>query len=205
MGSERRRDPRIRCNIPCDFRIAGRTLRGKLRDVSASGLSVTAEAPEADQGDAVLVTLRVEGLEIEVRALVWHVRTPSRAAGDKGERVFGLVVSDSAPEFARMVARLGAKRPQANPPPSPLPPPAPVRSLESRPSAPGAIARARDSLKLASPEPPRVREYRIRIQQKGAPRTCQIVASGVSQEAAVKAALAEVGQGWIVLEVAAIR
>ncbi|MBM4335466.1 MAG: PilZ domain-containing protein [Deltaproteobacteria bacterium] len=204
MGSERRRDPRIRCNIPCDFRIAGRTLRGKLRDVSASGLSVTAEAPGADQGDAVTVTLRVDGLEIEVRALVWHVRTPSRAAGDKGERVFGLVVSDSAPEFARMVARLCAKRAQPTSAPCP-PPPAPLRSGESRPSAPGAIARARDSLELASPEPPRVREYRIRIQQKGAPRTCQIVASGVTQEAAVEAALSEVGQGWIVLEVVVVR
>ncbi len=151
------------------------------------------------------MTLRVEGLEIEVRALVWHVRTPGRGAGDKRERVFGLVVSDSAPEFARMVARLGAKRPQANLPPCPSPPPAAVRSAEPRPSAPGAIARARDSLKLASPELPRVREYRIRIKQNGGPRTCQIVASGVTQEAAVKAALAEVGHGWIVLEVAAIR
>ena len=205
MGLERRRDPRIRSSIPCDFRIAGRTLRGKLRDVSASGLSVTAEAPEADQGDAVTVTLRAEGLEIEVRALVWHVRTPSRGAGDKGERVFGLVVSDSAPEFARMVARLGTKRPQPTVPPCQSAPPGRVRSGESRPSAPGAITRARDSLELASPEPSRISEYRIRIKQNGRPRTCQIVASGVTQEAAVKAALSEVGQGWIVLEVVVIR
>jgi hypothetical protein len=204
MGSERRRDPRIRCNIPCGLRIAGRSLKGKVRDVSASGLSVTAEAPEAYQGDPVTVTLHMQGLEIEVRALVWHVRTPSRGAGHEGERVLGLVVSDSAPEFASLVERLGTKQAQPTLPPLESAAHAPARRGESRPSAPGSIARARQSLKRASPEPSRVREYRIRIKQSGGPRTCQIVASGVTLESAVKAALSEVGHGWIVLEAVAI-
>jgi len=179
MGAERRRDPRIRCSIPCELHIAGHSLAGKVRNVSASGLGVVAEAPAADQGDEVGVTLRVPGVgPIEVRALVWHVRTVSRNAGEKAARVFGLVLSDAAPEFAQLVERLAPRPAQ---PAAPPPPPA---------TAP-------------QPAPPAGRQYRIRIKQNGGSRTCRIVASGDSPDAAAEAALAEVGPGWIVLEVSA--
>ena len=201
MGAERRRDPRIRCNIPCELRIAGSSLEGKVRNVSASGLGVAVDAPEVDQGDSVTVTLRVDGLSIEVRALIWHIRSCSGGKGEKGARLLGLVLSDTAPEFARLVERLGTKQPEATPPPAPPAPAVPARPLASRPRPLGAIARARTAVKRASPEPARTREYRIRIKQSGGPRTCQIVASGASKESAVKAALSEVGEGWIVLEV----
>ena len=200
MGAERRRDPRIRCNLPCELRVGGRCIDGKVRNVSASGLGIAADAPEIEQGDSVTVKLRVEGLDIEVRALVWHVRSPSRGAGEKGPSVLGLVLSDTAPEFARLVERLGTKPPQ---PPAASPEPAapdPARPAAIRPFAKGAITRARTAVKRATPAPARAREYRIRIQQQGGNRSCQIVASGVSKEAAIEAALREVGQGWIVLE-----
>ncbi len=200
MGAERRRDPRIRCNIPCELRVAGGSFDGKVRNVSASGLGVAAEGLEVEQGDSVSVTLRGEGLAIEIRALVWHVRSTGRGAGEKVARVFGLVLSDTAPEFARLVERLGTKQPQPTlSPPEPAPP-STVHPAAIRPFAKGAIARARPAQKRVSPEPARTREYRIRIKQNGGSRTCQIVASGVSKEAAVKAALSEVGQGWIALE-----
>ncbi len=147
--------------------------------MSASGLGVVAEAPAADQGDEVGVTLRAPGVApIEVRALVWHVRTVSRNAGEKPPRVFGLVLSDAAPEFAQLVERLT---------PKPAQPAAPPRA-EAPPQ----------------PAPPAGRQYRIRIKQSGGSRTCRIVASGDSPDAAAQAALAEVGPGWIVLEVAAV-
>lgn len=200
MGAERRRDPRIRCNISCELRSAGRSLEGKVRNVSASGLGVAVEGLEVDQGDSVTVALRVDGLQIEVRALVWHVRPLSRGTGEKGARLFGLVLSDSAPDFAGLVERLATKQPQATASEAQLAPPAPERPAPIQRFAAGAIARAPSALKRASPEPARTREYRIRIKQNGGPRSCQIVASGVTREAAVKAALSEVGQGWIVLE-----
>ncbi len=204
MGSERRRNPRIRCNIPCTLQIGKSSLTGKVCNVSASGLGVTAVAPGADQGDAVRVTLRAEGKTIVIRALVWHVRTLSHGADEKASRIFGLVLSDAAPEFAKLVERLGTK--QSKPPAPPPPPPTPKRArpVVPGPADHGAIALARPATGAASPEPVRLREYRIRIKQNGGPRTCQIVASGVSLEAAVKAALDEVGPGWIVLEAAAI-
>jgi hypothetical protein len=110
------------------------------------------------------------------------------------------VLSDTSPDFARLVERLGSKpaQPEASPP-QPAPPacaqPAAIQRFEK-----GAIARATTAKKSTVPEPARTREYRIRIKQTGGPRTCQIVASGVSKQTAVDAALREVGKGWIVLE-----
>jgi hypothetical protein len=204
MGAERRRDPRIRCNLPCELRFGGRSLEGKVRNVSASGLGVAAEGLEVDQGDSITVTLRVDGLQFDVRALVWHVRSRGRGTAEKGAREFGLVLSDTSPEFASLVERLGTKQPQPTRSPRPPAAVAPVRPAASQPSVRGAISRTRSALKVARRKPALIREYRIRIKQNGGPRSCQIVASGVSLQAAVEAALREVGQGWIVLEAVVI-
>ncbi len=207
MGAERRRDARIRCNLPCTLRVAGSSLDGKVRNVSATGLAVAAETHELEQGDPATVTIRSEGSAIDVRALVWHVRTSGRNGGEKNPRVLGLVLSDSAPEFARLVERLTAKAPPASLESEPTPPP-PGGSSAMRRSSPGAIARSRAVLERLRREPASapapLREYRIRIKQTGGPRTCQIVASGASKQAAIDAALREVGQGWLVLEAALI-
>jgi hypothetical protein len=189
MGVERRQQPRYRSNLTCELRLGGQSIEGRVRDVSAGGLGVVAEAPSADQGDEVVVALRGSGLAtIVMRALVWHVRTVRRGADEKALRSFGLVLSESAPEFAALVERLAAKR--ARPAPPPPVTPSPESAVEAAaPPPPAAAAR---------------REYRIRIKQTSGPRTCRIVASGASPEEAQAAALSEVGAGWIVLEVAPV-
>lgn len=196
MGAERRRDPRIRCSIPCELRIAGQSVAGKVRNVSAGGLGLVAEAPQADQGDEVGVTLRAPGLgAIEVRALVWHVRNVKGAKGEKPARQFGLVLSDAAPEFAQLVARMAPKPAPAAAARPPEPPPAAPAQEAKPPPTP---------MPPPEPDPPAPQQWRIRIKQNGGSRTCRIVASGATAEAAKEAALAEVGPGWSVLEVAAI-
>src|SRR5262249_28407730 len=124
---------------------------------------------------------------IEVRALVWHVRNTSRHGGEKPARVFGLVLSDAAPEFAELVERMAPK-----PAAPPVAPPAPIAAPAAQPAPP------------PPPPLPASRQYRIRIKQSGGSRTCSVVASGAGAEDAKQAALAEVGEGWTVLEVAAI-
>ena len=179
MGVERRQQPRFRCNVPCELHVGGHTLAGKVRDVSAGGLGVVADGPPADQGDEVVVELRVAGLPaIVVRALVWHVHAVRRSPEEKTLRSFGLVLSESAPDFADWVARLDTKAaaPKSS---AAAPPPPPPR-----------------------PAPAATREYRIRIKQTSGSRTCRVVASGATPEAASAAALDEVGAGWVVLEVA---
>jgi len=220
LGIERRQQPRFRCTIPCELRIAGQSIAGKVRDVSAGGLSVVADAPPADQGEEVGVTLRVPKLPpIVVRALVWHVRTARRGGDDKALRTFGLVLSDSAPDFAQLVERIRSKqqaapaapRPPLAPPTLPLPPrlplPPPRKALPPPPapdpSAPDLPA-LREAPLVASPPPPATREYRIRVKQSSGSRTCRIVASGDTPEAAAEAARNEVGPGWVVLEIAPV-
>jgi hypothetical protein len=200
MGIERRREPRIQCGIPCELRIAGVEVAGKVRNVSASGLGVVAEAPDADQGEDVVVNLRVPGrAPMEVRALVWHVREMRGRASDKSARLFGLVLSDAAPDFARLVERLAAGRvPRAEAPPK-RPPPLPPR--RAAPPAAGAQPAAPEAEPEAQAAPPAPRQYRIRLKQIGGSRSYRIVASGESAEAAAEAAQAEVGPGWTVLEV----
>jgi PilZ domain len=226
MGVERRREPRIRCNIPCELRIAGQSVAGKVRNLSAGGLGVVAEAPEVDQGDEVAVTLKVPGPRpIELRALFWHARALSRSGSDKEARLFGLVLSDAAPEFARLVERFGAKQPRTAAAPrgtasSPIlraaaarlsarPPdarglPPPPRAASEPDAPPPDAPPAADAVSAAPELPPGPRQYRIRIKQSGGSRTCRVVASGASPEAAAAAACSEVGPGWIVLEVTPI-
>ena len=172
MGVERRQQPRFRTNLACEIRIAGESIAGKLRDVCAGGLAVVADGPSTDQGEAVVVTVRPPGLgTIVVRALVWHVHGVRRGSAKTALRSYGLVLSESAPEFTEWVGRL-AQRASA-----------PARSNESQ--APASQRR----------------EYRIRIKQTSGPRTCGVVASGDTAEQASAAALAEVGPEWVVLEV----
>lgn len=195
MGVERRQQPRYRSNLTCELRLGGQSIEGRVRDVSAGGLGVVAEAPSADQGDEAVVTLRGPGPSIVVRALVWHVRTVRRGAGEKALRSFGLVLSESAPEFAELVGRLAAKHARPSPPP-PEPEQAKAPLLTPAPAAEVAAA--------PPPAAPARREYRIRIKQMSGPRTCRVVASGTTPEEAAAASLAAVGAGWVVLEVAPV-
>jgi len=196
MGVERRREPRIPCKIPCELRIAGHSVAGHVRNVSAGGLAVLAEAPDADQGEEVAVTMQAASIGvIEVRAIVWHVRVSKRSTSEKPSRSFGLVLSDAAPAFAQLVARLIANTAHAIPP---------LRPLAPDPVDQGQAASGTPKNGSARADAPRLREYRIRLKELGGPRSYRIVASGISAESAADAARGEVGPNWEVLEVVAI-
>jgi len=62
------------------------------------------------------------------------------------------------------------------------------------------VSSADRSAEAAPPPAKPLRQYAIRIQQEGSPRTCRVVASGTSLDDAVKSALAEVGAGWAMLD-----
>ena len=157
MGVERRREPRIFCKIPCELRIAGRSVAGHVRNVSAGGLAVVAEAPNADQGEEVTVTMEAASIGvIEVRAIVWHVRASKRSASEKTNRSFGLVLSDTAPAFAQLLQRLSANSAKSPPRFS-----APDPSVQGRPAAEAPKARS------TAADAPRLREYRIRLKELG--------------------------------------
>jgi PilZ domain len=185
-SKERRRQPRTHCSIWCDLIVNGVAVQGEVRNISVGGLGVVADAPALEQGEGVGVVLRVPGgAPISIQALVWHVQAVRHKADPKSTRSWGLVLAEPSPEYAKLIEQLTV-------PASP----APKRPL----GVPSANRRAEAPPPPATP----LRQYAIRIQQVGKPRTCQVVASGTSLDDAVKTALAEVGAGWAMIDARAV-
>jgi hypothetical protein len=181
--------------MPCDFITDASSVVGEVRNLSAGGLGVLAEAPALEQGEPVRLVLRPPGARpIEISAIVWHARGLRRSASGKSARSFGLVLTDASTLYVELVEKLSAgdrRRQPATPTPQPAPSP---------PSAP-----RRDPVVEAPPEPepkpePALHAFSIRIRQVGGSRTCRVSACGATEPEAVEAALAEVGEGWVVLD-----
>ncbi len=188
-GAERRRHKRARCRIPCDLIVDGTAVVGEVRDVSAGGLGVLAEAPALEQGEPVSVILRLPGARpFEISALVWHVRAVRQKAGGKPTRSWGLVLGEAAPAFAKLVEKLTAgDRPTGA-----------TRTPRAKPAHPPVSAP--EAAPPPLPRLPSLQQFAIRIRQVGGPRTCRVIACGATESEAVQAALAEVGAGWALLD-----
>ena len=181
-SKDRRRQPRTRCSISCDFIVNGAAVQGEVRNLSTGGLGVVVDAPLLEQGEGVGVVLHVAGERpISIQALVWHVRAARRNADGKSTRSWGLVLGEPSAEYAKLIERL-------------IVPP------RLAPKRPLAVLSADRSAETPPPPATPLRQYAIRIQEVGKPRTCQVVASGTSLQDAVKTALAEVGAGWTMLD-----
>jgi hypothetical protein len=187
-GTERRQERRARCSIPCEFVAEGDSVAAEVRNVSAGGLGLVAEAPALEQGDPVTIVLRPPGgRPFEVAALVWHVRAMRRSSGGKPNRYYGLVLGDASPEFAQLVQKLTGRERRDE-----CASPRPLESRREPVSGPAAPPPA---------PPPALLHFAIRIRQIGGPRTCRVIACGATKDEAVQAALAEVGEGWALLDV----
>jgi hypothetical protein len=199
----------VRCRIPCDLVAAGTSVSAEVRDISAGGLGVLAEAPDLEQGDPVTLLLRPPGARpFEISALVWHVRAVRRGTGGKVVRSWGLVLGDASPEFAELVENLKGGSRAARPLRTEPEVPAPMSARETTPPAtrpaaasPAAPRAATPSPAVAPPPaPPTLRQFAIRMRRIGGPRTCRIVACGTTESEAIEAALAEVGEGWTAID-----
>ena len=96
---------RIRTCIEAEFEVTGRRAKGRIKNVSESGVFVgTASIPE--QGEDIDLNFRaLDGEEVRLSGLVWWTTddcggTRNRAAG------FGLRLLDDNQEFRRFFARL---------------------------------------------------------------------------------------------------
>jgi hypothetical protein len=116
---ERRRTPRLRCNLPCELRLRGATVAGRVRNVSEGGLAVDAPIAALGEGQPLAIRLQPQRRPaIEVTALAWHVRTARRPGAPSQ---LGLVLSQAGDDYfewletLRRLASAGA-RPKAAPP-----------------------------------------------------------------------------------------
>lgn len=202
-GKDRRKHPRIKCQIPCEIRIGKATSRGMVLDVSEGGLSVRAEVKAADQGTAIHVDLMPPNSKmIGVDTLAWRACRVRRRSTDEVFIQMGLVLTGEASAFVSFVesfrkrdrtariAKTNAKAPLKH---MPRRPPLPPPDAEDEPQA------AKASAAKEAPAP-KLDLFAVRVKQNASPRTCRIVVGAKNINEAKAHAVAEVGPGWIVLE-----
>lgn len=187
--AERRKYPRIRAKFPCDLHLAGGSIKARIRDLSEGGLSVLSDVEEPEQGDTVALTLHPPNrASIEIACVFWHSRRVRVVGEDRSTAHLGLVLSNPSDAYFDLVSAL-----RGNPPPRVVdatepavrPPPTPT------PSQGGG---------LASPDP-ELHQYSVRVKQDGGPRSTRVVVAARDLRDAEARALAEVGEGWVALEV----
>ena len=187
--AERRKYPRIRAKFPCELRFGGHSVKARVRDLSEGGLSVLADIEEPDQGESVAVTLHPPNrLSIELACVFWHSRSVRVVGEDRSTVHLGLVLSAPSDDFFELVDALRDRKPA---PPQDATEPVAKLSSESS-EASGSIATTGD---------PVLHQYSVRVKQNGGPRSTRLVVAARDLRDAEDRALAEIGLGWMALEV----
>ncbi len=183
---ERRGSPRHRCRLRCGLRHGARREEGTLLDVSLSGLSLQTALPLA-QGDEVEVEI-TEG-RVRVRALAWNARRVRR--GQETLNVVGMMLAEVGPDYEALVLRIAGARPSR----------APAKAGAPAKAEPATAPRPQRRLPPPPPVPRRLPWWRLRVKQSQGSRTRMVTLAAASAEEAAAQSLAEMGEGWEVLEV----
>jgi hypothetical protein len=195
---ERRRAPRYRCRLRCTLRHGRQSDDALVLDVSLSGLLVQTSFV-LGQGDDV--ALEIADGPVRLHALAWHSRGQRRAA--KPTFFVGMMLSDVGPDYEALVARIAGNQPArrtAAAPRAPAAGPTPE-------TGPASVPSAASPLPISKHPPPlpttRASWWRLRIKQVDGPRTRVVTLAAPSKEQAISQSLAELGEGWEVLEAVA--
>jgi hypothetical protein len=182
---ERRGSPRHRCRLRCVVRRGAKREEATILDVSLSGLSLQTGMPLA-QGDEVEIEVS-DGGRVLVRALAWNVRRVRR--GQETLSVTGMMLAEVGPDYEALVIRTAGSR-AARSPRDPGRAPAPPAPAQPRRAPPPALL-----------SPRRLPWWRLRVKQANGSRTRMVTLAAESAEDAATRSLAELGEGWEVMEV----
>jgi len=199
---DKRQHPRISCRIDCKLRIAQQEVAAVVRNVSEGGLSVYAKVEPPEQGEVAYLTLQPgKGPEIEMETLVWHVNRRRMVSNGEATTQLGLILASGSEPFFDFLDSLrkktGAPSARGSGQAGPLrvqpveltPPPEPEEVSAAEPEVTPAVESAL------------IHQYAIRVKQNGGSRSRNVVVGGESVEDAKETALAEIGEGWAVLEI----
>lgn len=187
--AERRKYPRIRTKFPCDLHLAGRSVKATVRDLSEGGLSILVDVEDPEQGDPVAVTLHPPRRKsVELSCTFWHSRRVRVVGEGRSTAHLGLVLSSPSDEYFELVVALRGVNP--------------VRASDAtEPSLkkpPAPAAKANGSI---VPNETALRQFSVRVKQDGGPRSTRLIVGARDIKDAEARALAEVGDGWIALDV----
>jgi hypothetical protein len=158
-------------------------------DVSLSGVLVQT-ALAFGQGDDVQV--EIEG-GVHIKALAWHTRRVRR--GGEESFLVGMMLSEVGPEYEAFVGRIAGARPAP-------------KSQAKQAAKAAEAAPVREASRPAHPLPPMPTRrasswWRLRIKQVDGPRTRVVTLSAETKEKAIAQSLAELGEGWEILDAVA--
>ncbi len=207
MGREhtgRRR--RVRCSLRGQVvGLSRKPIDCRVVQLSEGGLSIVGRL-QVEQGDPIRIRLlqHRKKAAIEVSAIVWNDETQRGALADEGFRTLGCLVSDPPRAFLQLFSQL---RRQGAPPLGRR-----IPTVRARPSAPSGCERDLPRVRELGPPPkPEPEEnlptFRIRLKQKGGPRTRSLAvrARSVAEAEAIARSeldsLVEGSPSWELIEV----
>jgi hypothetical protein len=174
LGKDRRQAERFKKRIPCEIQVKGQWQPALVLDLSWNGLFVQTRSP-VDPGTRVDVRLRLPGRSetLELAAVVARARRVPVRLASVAHGGLGLQIGTAPNAYYEYVAEFSKE--QAGPaPPTPQPSP--------KPAPPG-------------------RQFKVRAQQTGSPRSRTLTIGADSPEQAKTLALRQLGERWTVLEV----
>jgi hypothetical protein len=188
----KRRAERIKRRITCELLLEGRSYRGIVLDLSATGIFVQTEATP---GPGARIRVRfhtASGEEFEAEAAVARRQAVPRELAGVVRGGLGLRVERPPEAYFRLIGMEGAAEEK------PRGPGMATQIVQNRPAGPSPAA--------APPKPPpapALPEYRVRVKQTAGPRSRTLKLPAADPADARKRALRELGAGWEILSVEA--
>jgi hypothetical protein len=186
----KRRAERIKRRVTCELLLEGRSYRGIVLDLSATGIFVQTEATPAPLARMRIRFHTATGDEFEADAAVARRQVVPRELAGVVRGGLGLRIERPPEAYFRLIGMEGAS--------------------EEKPRGLGMdtqIVQNRPADAALAPEPPKppaapaLTEYRVRVKQTDGPRSRTLKLGAASPDDARKRALAELGLGWEVLSV----
>ena len=187
---------RKRRQMPCTLTLDGRHHGGLILDLSPGGLFIQSRT-KLTPGDRIEVQMTIPGVEGRVKLQVEVVRkviVPTRllkiARGGVGVQII------NAPEaYYQFMELLGVTTDSGSSEPA----------QSGNPSADTAatppVAEVKPEPEPSDEPPPVQARFRVRVKQTQGPRSRAVEVAAKSEDGAKRQALADVGDGWIVLGV----
>jgi hypothetical protein len=186
----KRRAERIKRRVTCELLLDGRSYRGIVLDLSATGIFVQTEATPGP-GERMRIRFHTAtGDEFETDARVARRQAVPRELAGVVRGGLGLRLEGAPDAYFRLIGMEGAP--------------------EERSRSHGTSTRAAQTARAPAPEPPKpppapkLPEYRVRVKQTEGPRSRILKLGATSPDDARKRAVAELGRGWEVLSVEAV-
>jgi hypothetical protein len=190
----KRRAERIKRRVTCELLLDGRSYRGIVLDLSATGVFVQTEATPAPGARLRLRFHTPDRREFEVDVSVARRQVVPAQLASVVRGGLGLRVERPPEAYFQLIGMEGVTEERAH---------GPGMATQIVQNQPAASAKA-PAAEAPKPAPaPALPEYRVRVKQTDGPRSRTLKLGATSPDDARKRALAELGRGWEVLSVEA--